>query len=137
VPARAGSLFKTSTALHGWLGATFPRSARQSASVQPCQCASTPSCSQAVILACWCVGVQLRQHTAAEVIEALGGEKCGGGARSYSVEFLAPENAQVEARGKAMIGGKETQTHRVCLSMTSHALMDGAASVRRRGRPTN
>ena len=27
--------------------------------------------------------------SAAEVIDALGGEKCGGGARSYSVEFLA------------------------------------------------
>ena len=45
--------------------------------------------------------------SAAEIIEAVGSEKCGGAARSLIVEFLAPENAQVEARGKAMIGGEE------------------------------
>ena len=44
---------------------------------------------------------------AADVIEALGGEKCGGAAKSYTVEFLAPQDVQVEARGKAMVGGKE------------------------------
>jgi hypothetical protein len=42
---------------------------------------------------------------AAETIEAIGGEKCGGAVATYSVEFLAPDDADVEARVKAMAGG--------------------------------
>jgi hypothetical protein len=44
---------------------------------------------------------------AAETIEALGGEKCGGAVAAYAVEFLAPESADVEARVKALVGGTE------------------------------
>ena len=44
---------------------------------------------------------------AAEAIEAIGAEKCGRGAKAYTVEFLAPDNAQVEARGKVLVAGKE------------------------------
>jgi hypothetical protein len=62
--------------------------------------------------------------SAAEVIEALGGEKCGGAAKSYTVEFLAPETAQVEARGKAMIGGKPG------LSLDDKPCPDGRCSFR-------
>ena len=67
--------------------------------------------------------------SAAEVIEALGGEKCGGAARSYSVEFLAPENAQVEARGKVMIGGKEVPDT-PGLSLDDKPCPDGRCSFR-------
>jgi hypothetical protein len=44
---------------------------------------------------------------AAEAIEAIGAEKCGRGAKTYTVEFLAPDNAQVEAQGKVLVAGKE------------------------------
>jgi hypothetical protein len=44
---------------------------------------------------------------AAETIEAIGGEKCGKASKSYAVEFLAPENADLEARGKGMVGSSE------------------------------
>src|SRR5215204_5079086 len=43
----------------------------------------------------------------AETIEAIGGEKCGRASKAYAVEFLAPEDAQVEARGKGMLGSSE------------------------------
>jgi hypothetical protein len=42
---------------------------------------------------------------AADSIEALGAEKCGGKVKTYEVEFLAPETAQVEATAKAGRGG--------------------------------
>jgi hypothetical protein len=38
---------------------------------------------------------------AADSIEAVGAEKCGGKVNTYEVEFLAPENTQVEATAKA------------------------------------
>jgi hypothetical protein len=38
---------------------------------------------------------------AADKIEAVGGEKCGSPATPYTVEFLAPEDAQVEAEARA------------------------------------
>jgi len=44
---------------------------------------------------------------AAEAIEAIGGEKCGRATNSYTVEFLAPEDAQIEAQGKTLIAGKQ------------------------------
>jgi hypothetical protein len=43
----------------------------------------------------------------AETIEAIGGEKCGRTSKAYAVDFLAPEDAQVEARGKGMLGNSE------------------------------
>jgi len=43
----------------------------------------------------------------AETIEAIGGEKCGKTSKAYAVEFLAPEDAQVEARGKGMLASSE------------------------------
>src|SRR5215208_5143693 len=44
---------------------------------------------------------------AAEAIEASGGEKCGRATKAYTVEFLAPEDAQVQAQGKTLIDGKQ------------------------------
>ena len=43
----------------------------------------------------------------AETIEAIGGEKCGRTSKAYAVDFLAPDDAQVEARGKGMLGNSE------------------------------
>lgn len=37
---------------------------------------------------------------AAETIEAIGGERCGRAQKLYAVEFLAPEDADVEASAK-------------------------------------
>ena len=53
---------------------------------------------------------------AADVIEAVGAEKCGGKVRTYEVEFLAPESAQVEATAKAGRGGA-TDPHRETASL--------------------
>jgi hypothetical protein len=42
---------------------------------------------------------------AADSIEAVGAEKCGGKVNTYEVEFLAPESTQVEATARAAKGG--------------------------------
>ena len=47
---------------------------------------------------------------AVDLVEAVGALKCAGRLRSYTVEFLAPENAELEASAKAMVGG--TEAHR-------------------------
>ena len=47
---------------------------------------------------------------AVDVMEAVGAQKCGGRVRSYAVEFLAPENADLEASAKAVVG--DTEAHR-------------------------
>jgi len=42
---------------------------------------------------------------ALDVMEAIGAEKCGKGVRSYEIEFLAPENATLEAKAKVVVKG--------------------------------
>jgi hypothetical protein len=42
-------------------------------------------------------------------IEAIGAEKCGGRVNAYDVEFLAPENAALEATAKALVNGSPSQ----------------------------
>jgi hypothetical protein len=37
--------------------------------------------------------------TSAELIEAIGGERCGSLPKAYSVEFLAPDDAALDACG--------------------------------------
>ena len=54
---------------------------------------------------------------AADSIEAVGAERCGGKVKTYEVEFLAPESAQVEATAKAGRGGA-TDPHRDTASLT-------------------
>jgi hypothetical protein len=44
---------------------------------------------------------------AAETIEAVGAEKCGGALKAYTVDYLAGESGPVEARVKVMVGGLE------------------------------
>ena len=53
---------------------------------------------------------------AADSIEAVGAEKCGGKVNTYEVEFLAPESTQVEATAKAGKGGA-TDPHRDTASL--------------------
>ena len=42
---------------------------------------------------------------AAETIESIGAQRCGGKVASYEVEFLAPESAALEATAKALVKG--------------------------------
>ena len=44
---------------------------------------------------------------AAETIEAIGSERCGKPPRPYTVDFLAPEDADLEVRVKVMVRGSE------------------------------
>jgi hypothetical protein len=43
----------------------------------------------------------------AEMIEAIGAQRCGGLQKTYAVEFLAPEDADVQASVKRMVKGTE------------------------------
>ena len=54
---------------------------------------------------------------AADSIEAVGAERCGGKVNTYEVEFLAPESTQVEATAKAGKGGA-TDPHRDTASLS-------------------
>ena len=42
---------------------------------------------------------------AVDSTETIGAEKCGRGAGAYELEFLAPDNATVEATAKVMLKG--------------------------------
>jgi hypothetical protein len=42
---------------------------------------------------------------AAEPIEAIGAERCGGPVQKHEVDFLAPESTQVQVTSKVMRGG--------------------------------
>ena len=47
----------------------------------------------------------------AETIEAIGAERCSKASKGYAVDFLAPEDAGVEARAKGILGsGAEAKT---------------------------
>ena len=55
---------------------------------------------------------------AAQTIEAIGGEKCAKRTKTYSVSFLAPEDASVEVRGKGLLGdGEEVPAETIRLSL--------------------
>jgi hypothetical protein len=42
---------------------------------------------------------------ALDTMESVGAEKCGGPARSYEIEFLAPDSASLEATAKVVVKG--------------------------------
>jgi hypothetical protein len=42
---------------------------------------------------------------AAATMESIGAEKCGGRVNAFEVEFLAPDNAVLEATAKALVNG--------------------------------
>ncbi len=47
----------------------------------------------------------LQPALAVDTMESIGAVKCGGRVKSYQVEFLASEAAQLEASAKAMVKG--------------------------------
>ncbi|HEX2136152.1 MAG TPA: hypothetical protein VHG30_09655 [Microvirga sp.] len=67
---------------------------------------------------------------AVDVIEAVGAQKCGGRVKSYAVEFLAPEDAQLEASAKAMAGGAEARPETVRLSLDGRPCRDARCTFR-------
>ncbi len=71
---------------------------------------------------------------AAETIEALGGEKCGSPGAPLTVEFVAPDDAQVEASAKATRadGSANTDRDTATLSMNGQVCTDGRCAFRAR-----
>jgi hypothetical protein len=67
---------------------------------------------------------------AAETIGAIGGEKCGRTAKGYAVEFLAPEDAQVEARGKGTLGSNEEKPDTIGLTLDGKPCPAGRCAFR-------
>ena len=67
---------------------------------------------------------------AAEAIEAVGAEKCGGAVKSYAVDFLAPEDRQVEARAKVLRGGAEDARSTPALSVDGKPCSDARCAFR-------
>jgi hypothetical protein len=59
----------------------------------------------------WIVWLSASAAVAAETIEAIGSERCGKPPRPYTVDFLAPEEADLEARVKVMVRGSEDVEH--------------------------
>jgi hypothetical protein len=52
-------------------------------------------------------GLSASPAFAAEMIEAIGAQRCGGLQRPYAIAFLAPEDADVQASAKRMVNGSE------------------------------
>src|SRR3954465_14158594 len=76
---------------------------------------------------------------AIDMIEAIGAEKCGGPAKAYQVEFLAPDSASLEATAKAIVrGATDLRPEAVTLSIHGTCARTPAAASRpRRGRATS
>jgi hypothetical protein len=69
---------------------------------------------------------------AAEQMEAVGAEKCGGAAGPFTVEFVAPEDAQVEASAKATRadGTADATRDTATLSLNGQACTGGTCRFR-------
>jgi hypothetical protein len=67
--------------------------------------------------------------TAAELIEAVGAVKCGGRAKSLTVEFLAPEDASLVANAVAKVAEEAMPSRTTAsLSLDGQACRDGECS---------
>jgi len=66
---------------------------------------------------------------AVDLIGAVGAQKCGGRVGSYTVEFLAPENAELEASAKAVVRDIEA-SHPVRLSLDGRRCTDARCRFR-------
>jgi hypothetical protein len=66
---------------------------------------------------------------AVDLIEAVGAQKRGGRVKSYAVEFLAPEDAQLEASAKAVIRDLEAG-RQVRLSLDGRSCAEARCSFR-------
>jgi hypothetical protein len=68
---------------------------------------------------------------AAELIEAIGAERCGGLQKPYAVEFLAPEDADVQASAKRMVKGiEDSDSSPPALSLDGKLCSDGRCAFR-------
>ncbi len=52
-------------------------------------------------------GLSVSPMVAAEMIAANGAERCGGLRKLYAIEFLAPEDADLQANTKRMVDGRD------------------------------
>src|SRR5215207_2921174 len=52
-----------------------------------------------------------------DTMESIGAEKCGRAAKVYDIEFLAPDNATLEAKVKAVVKGADTRSESATLSL--------------------
>ena len=53
-----------------------------------------------------------------DTMEFIGAEKCGRAAKAYDIEFLAPDNATLEAKVKAVVkGAPDTRSELTTLSL--------------------
>jgi hypothetical protein len=53
-----------------------------------------------------------------DTMESIGAEKCGRAAKAYDIQFLAPDNATVEAKVKAVVkGATDTRSESATLSL--------------------
>jgi hypothetical protein len=68
--------------------------------------------------------------SAAETIGAMGGEKCANTSKGYSVEFLAPEDAQVEAQAKGTLGNNEGKPDTIGLTLDGKPCPAGRCAFR-------
>ena len=67
---------------------------------------------------------------ALDVMEAIGAEKCVRGARTtYEIEFLAPENATLEARAKVVAKGTTDTLATVALALDGKDCTDGRCGL--------
>jgi hypothetical protein len=84
----------------------------------PWTAALSPAC--AAVMLVW------QPAHAADTMEAIGAEKCGGPVNSYAVEFLAPENASLAATAKAILNGLSVASaNAVALSIDGRPCADG------------
>ena len=49
--------------------------------------------------------IMIQPANAIDTMESIGAEKCGRAAKAYEIDFLAPDNATVEAKAKAVVKG--------------------------------
>jgi hypothetical protein len=84
--------------------------------------------AQAVGLA---AGLSASPVFAAEMIEAIGAVRCGDLQKPYTVEFLAPEDADVQASAKRMVKGSEDiDSAPPALSLDGKLCSDGRCAFR-------
>jgi hypothetical protein len=67
---------------------------------------------------------------AVDTIEAVGAQRCGGRVTSYAVEFLAPEDAQLEATAKGIVGDTEPRGETIRLSLDGRPCASARCSFR-------
>src|SRR3954470_5190657 len=66
---------------------------------------------------------------ALDIMEAIGAEKCVRGARTYEIEFLAPENATLEARAKVVAKGTTDTLATVALALDGKECTEGRCGL--------